>query len=130
MTCPTCSSPTVAVEVQEAYREFAPERSAAVAICTHCLTVESTRDGEREPDFTAISDALPSSADVAIPLVLAIDRCDSLVRNRTAIEELLEAVERTGTDPLLTLDRLSHDPELEPTVDLDRRRHQLEQLLY
>lgn len=125
-----CSSPTVAVEVPEAYREYAPERSAAVAICTHCLTVESTRDGEREPDFTAISDALPSSADVAIPLVFAIDRCDSLVRNRTAIEELLEAVERTGTDPLLTLDRLSHDPELEPTVDLDRRRHQLEQLLY
>ncbi|SEH13013.1 hypothetical protein SAMN04487967_1091 [Natronorubrum sediminis] len=130
MTCPTCSSPTVAVEVPESYREYAPERSATVAICTHCLTVESAEGGDPDPNFTAISDALPSNADAAIPLVLAIDRCDSLVTNRSAIEELLEAVEREGTDPLLVWDRLSRDPELEPTVDLERRRHQLEQLLY
>jgi hypothetical protein len=30
----------------------------------------------------------------------------------------------------LVLDRLGDDPTVEPAIDLERRRHQLEQLLY
>jgi hypothetical protein len=39
------------------------------------------------------------------------------------------AAERGGVDPLLVLDRLHAQGGVQPDFDLDRRRHQLEQLL-
>ena len=129
MACSVCDSPIITFAVPEQYREYAPAQASAATCCTRCLTVEPA-DGEgKDPDFTRVSNAFPTG-EAAIPLALAVGLCSSLATNRAAIEELLEAVERAGTDPLLMLDRLVDDPELEPEIDLERRRHQLEQLLY
>lgn len=134
MACSACSSPTIVCSVPETYREFAPAESSVATLCTRCLTVESAAseatDGDADPDFSRVSDAFPSDHETAVALALAVDLCSSLATNRAAIETLLEAVERVGTDPLLAIDRLASDPDLEPAIDLDRRRHQLEQLLY
>ena len=129
MACSVCDSSTVSFSVPEQYREYAPAQASAATCCTRCLTVEPADEVLEEPDFTSVSNAFPSG-EAAIPLALALGLCSSLATNRAAIEELLEAVERAGTDPLLVLDRLVDDPELEPKIDLERRRHQLEQLLY
>ncbi|EMA33219.1 DUF6276 family protein [Halobiforma nitratireducens] len=134
MTCSACGDTTVPVSVPEEYREHAPAESARVSCCTNCLRVapneEAEADDGEEPDFSRISDAFPTASSRAVPLVLAMHLCSSLATNKRAIESLLREVERAGTDPLLTIDRLAADPELEPAIDLDRRRHQLEQLLY
>ncbi|ELZ03975.1 DUF6276 family protein [Natrialba asiatica] len=112
--------------------------------CTHCLTLECPADGTdtgdadadtntdtgTESEFAAISEAFPTRRSQAIPLALAIGLASSLATNRSAIETLLRDVERSGTDPLLVLDRLQRDPSVEPAIDLERRQHQLEQLLY
>lgn len=133
MACAACDAPTIVFSVPERYRAYAPDESAAATLCTRCLTVESAAasiDSSSEPEFARVSDAFPTTADAAVPLSLALGLCSSLATNRSAIETLLEAVERAGTDPLLVLDRLSADPSIEPAIDLERRRHQLEQLLY
>ncbi|NUB89656.1 hypothetical protein HTZ84_19815 [Haloterrigena sp. SYSU A558-1] len=131
MACTACSASTVVFSIPEEYREHAPGESPAGTLCTRCLNVDPEGGSPlEEPDFTRVSDAYPSDPDAAIPLALAVDLCSSLATNRTAIEALFDAVERAGTDPLLVLDRLIDDPDVEPTIDLERRRHQLEQLLY
>ncbi|MFA9425630.1 DUF6276 family protein [Natronorubrum sp. A-ect3] len=131
MACTACDASTIVFSVPEEYRAYTPDESAAATLCTRCLTVESTSiESVDEPDFTRVSDAFPTAANAAVPLALALGLCSSLATNRSAIETLLEDVERAGTDPLLVLDRLSADPTVEPAIDLERRRHQLEQLLY
>lgn len=138
MTCPTCGSDVdvVSFEVPTAYREYVSTAEATApataTICPHCLTVEpgsAGGDGGDDPDFTRVSDAFPTG-EGAVPFALALGLCSSLALNREAIETLLERVELAGTDPLLTIDRLLEEPSIEPEIDLERRRHQLEQLLY
>lgn len=143
MACSACGSDSaVALSLSDEYRDYAPANAAAISVCTHCLTVDpiesdgtddaagvnTERDGG--PDFSRLSGVFPTRPERAVPLVLAIDLCSSIATNRSAIESLLEEVERAGTDPLLVIDRLCADPDVEPAVDLERRRHQLEQLLY
>lgn len=126
------------VSVPDEYRDYAPDEARTVAFCPHCLTLESVATAraeepnadEYDPDFRRVSDAFPTEPERAIPLALALGLCSSLATNRSAIESLLRAVERAGTDPLLVIDRLVADPEVEPAIDLERRQHQLEQLLY
>ncbi|MDG5820838.1 DUF6276 family protein [Natronococcus sp. A-GB7] len=134
MACSACGSDaTIALSLSAEYRDYAPSNATAIGVCTRCLTVDpigSDADPTIEPDFSRISDAFPTRSERAVPLLLAIDLSSSLATNRSAIESLLEDVERAGTDPLLAIDRLLADPTLEPAVDLERRRHQLEQLLY
>ncbi|WP_254765907.1 DUF6276 family protein [Salinilacihabitans rarus] len=130
MACPACDAATVPFSVPEEYREHAPENAAAAAICTRCLTVVAADDADTDPDFSRVSDAFPARPDRAVPLALALGLCSSLATNRRGIEALLDAVERAGADPLLAIDRLLADPSVDPAIDLDRRRHQLEQLLY
>lgn len=158
MTCPRCDFPTIDFVVPEAYRECVPDITTATmaSICTHCVTVrsiepssesESESESERalelelesdsspgvdhEPDFTRVSTAFPAG-EAAIPFALLLGNCSSLATNRTAIETLLEDLERSGTDPLLAIDRLLAEPasELEPAIDLERRQQQLEGLFY
>ncbi|MCL7418215.1 MAG: DUF6276 family protein [Halalkalicoccus sp.] len=38
-------------------------------------------------------------------------------------------MERAGVDPLSALDHLENDPDLDLELDVERRRHQLVQLL-
>ncbi|WP_207586810.1 DUF6276 family protein [Halomontanus rarus] len=150
MTCPHCDSPTVDFVVPETYHECVPDATTATmaSICTHCMTVrsieqsaeseaepepesESSPDADHDPDFTRVSTAFPAD-EAAIPFALLLGNCSSLATNRTAIERLLEDLARSGTDPLLAIDRLLAEPatELEPAIDLERRQQQLEQLFY
>jgi hypothetical protein len=78
--------------------------------------------------LAAIGEGIPDRPDAAVPLLLAVDRLSSFALHRAAVEDLLDAVERAGVDPLVALDRLTADPDLDPAVDLDRRRAQVEQL--
>ncbi|GAB3668000.1 DUF6276 family protein [Halopiger thermotolerans] len=135
-SCPECSSETIRFSVPDEYREHAPDDAPAVAFCPHCLTLaplesdDVPADHDSDPDFRQVGDAFPTRSERAIPLALALGLCSSLATNRSAIESLLRAVERAGADPLLVIDRLRADPSIDPAVDLDRRQHQLEQLLY
>jgi len=134
MACPDCGSDTISFSVPEDYRTDAPSAASVVSFCPHCLALEPASDGESavrsDPEFARVSDAFPTQPERAVPLALALGLCSSLATNRTAIELLLREVERAGTDPLLVLDRLIADPSVKPAIDLERRRHQLEQLLY
>ncbi|AGB30294.1 hypothetical protein C488_05012 [Natrinema pellirubrum DSM 15624] len=135
MDCPECDTPTLSMSVPAEYRDDVPVTAATVAVCPRCLTLEPIDDGAaaaagNDTDVSRISDAFPTDPESAVPLALAIGLCSSLATNRPAIEGLLESVERAGTDPLLVLDRLVADPSVEPAIDLERRRHQLEDLLY
>ncbi|ELY68778.1 DUF6276 family protein [Natrinema versiforme] len=133
MACSACGSSAISFAVPEEHRPDTPSGAAVVSFCPHCLTLEPAPDDETptdDPDFARVSDQFPTQPERAIPLALTIGLCSSLAMNRAAIESLLDAVERAGVDPLLVLDRLSADPSVEPAVDLERRRHQLEQLRY
>lgn len=134
MDCPECGSPTIDFFVPERYRASLSTDATTASCCTRCLTVEPVTerdlDAETTPAFERISDAVPTDPERAVPLLLALDLASSLATNRDAIESLLREVERAGADPLLAIDRLERDTELEPAIDLERRSHQIEQLLY
>ncbi len=135
MECPTCASSMVAFGVPERYRDHLPRGSPVAAICPTCLTL-AVPDGvvgevevPPEPAFDRVGQAFPTDEAAAVPMAIAIGLLDSLALNRRAIEELLEAVEAEGTDPLLVLDRLDAQGGTQPAIDLERRRHQVRQLL-
>ncbi|WP_254762173.1 DUF6276 family protein [Natrinema marinum] len=134
MACSECGASPVSISLPDEYRGYAPSDAAVVLFCPHCLRLEPAAEREVSPDatpeFSRVSDAFPTRPERAIPLALALGLCSSLATNRTAIELLLREVESAGADPLLVLDRLVADPSVEPAIDLERRRHQLEQLLY
>ncbi|NHN46722.1 hypothetical protein G9464_03810 [Halostella sp. JP-L12] len=128
MDCPDCGAPTVAFSVSPDLRECAPGDGPAAAICTDCLAVLPAAEPADDPAFDDVSGAFPSGP-AAVPTALLVGLLSSLAVNRDAIERLVGRVEAAGADPLLVVDRLAADPDLSPAVDLDRRRHQLEQLL-
>lgn len=132
MPCLECGGDQVAFRVPPDLRESLPETAEAVAICTRCLALDPVDDGsvpEGIPDFSAVSDAFPDG-DAGVAMALAVGLLDSLALYRSEVEALLARVEREGADPLLVLDRLAGDPDLAPGFDPDRRRTQVEQLLY
>ena len=129
MECPDCGAPTVRFAVPSDLQEHAPDEADAAAICADCLRVHRATAPDGSPDFGAVSDAFPSSPSAAVPMALFLGLLPSLALNRSAVTELVGRVEAAGTDPLLVCDRLAADPALSPAVALERRRHQLEQLL-
>ena len=133
MACPECDADRIRFSVPEDYREYTPEEAAIATFCPRCLTLEPVDDGtpaDENSEFSRVSDAFPTGSDRAIPLAIALGLSTSLATNRDAIGSLLRETERSGTDPLLVIDRLVADPAVEPAMDLERRAHQLEQLLY
>lgn len=130
MDCPACGAEMLAFAVPSAYRKYLPGDEPGAAVCTRCLALQPVANPpDGVPDLSAISDAIPDEPDAAVPLAIALGLLDSLALYRTEIGDLLAEVERAGVDPLLVLDRLSVDPDVDAAADLDRRRHQLEQLL-
>ncbi|WP_290818435.1 DUF6276 family protein [Halovivax sp.] len=128
MDC-SCDVSSIAFPVPADLRECAPGTSEAAAICPRCLAVRPADGGEADPDFSTVSDAFPAG-EGGVALALALGLLESLALNRAEIETALEAAERAGADPLLAIDRLLADPNVEPAIDLDRRRVQLESMLY
>lgn len=131
MECPNCRARAVVFEVSEKYREHVPGEASRAALCPECLTLTAAAEEPvaSEPRFDRISSAFPTEAAAAVPLALAIGLLDSLALHRGALEELIPAAESAGADPLLLLDRLHVQGGVDPEFDIDRRRHQLEQLL-
>ncbi|AWB26596.1 DUF6276 family protein [Halococcoides cellulosivorans] len=130
MTCPQCDAETVVVGIPDAYADHLPEGESGVAVCRRCLTV--TPQPERpatDGDLQSVSEAFPADPEAAIPMALAVGLLDSLAHHRRSIERLFEAVAEAGSDPMLALERLADDRELEPAVDLGARHRQLDQLL-
>jgi hypothetical protein len=132
MSCTECARATLAFRVPEDLRDCLPENAGAAAVCVSCLTLQppaSDEDIVDDPDLTRISDAFPADPDPAVSMALLVGLLESLALNRPKIERLMERIEAAGHDPLLTLDRLADDRELNPAMDLRGRRRQLEQLL-
>lgn len=129
MDCRACGAATVAFALPPEYREFLAGDEPGAALCTRCLTLQPVAEPpDGPPDLASISDAVPSDEDAAVPLALLLGLLENLALYRTEIDELATAVERTGVDPLLVLDRLAADPAIDAAADLRGRRRQLEQL--
>jgi len=129
MDCPDCGAEPVAFAVPEDLREFVPGEETAVALCPDCLTLQPAADPPADPAFGRVHAAFPTEPEAAIPMALLLGLLDELALYRSEVAALLERVERAGVDPLLALSRLAADPDLDPTLDLEARRRQLEQLL-
>lgn len=128
MDCPDCDSPTVAFAVPEEFVAYVPAEESTVALCTRCLSLHPAADAPADPDFSRVSEGFPED-EAAIPLALLLGLLSNLALYRSEITELLQAVERAGTDPLLAIDRLARNPDIDAAADLSGRRRQLEQLL-
>lgn len=115
--------------VPSTYQDAVSGTSVA-SICTRCLTLSPSDDADppADPAFDRISASFPTGSG-AVETALLVGLLDSLAPNRGTIEELVADAEAAGVDPFLVLDRLDSDPEIEPAFDLDRRTHQLRQLL-
>jgi hypothetical protein len=131
MDCPACGEMTLVVSIPSDLREYLPRDSEIVVVCRTCLTVTPAEsDTTDDPDaIAALSTALSEDPDTALAIALLVTLCESLALHRAAIEELVLRIERAGVDPLSTLDHLRDDPDLDLALDVERRRHQLIQLL-
>jgi hypothetical protein len=129
MACPNCGADELVFPVPEDVREHLPDDRPAAAICTHCLQVSPEDDAPAEyPEFAQLGDAFPDGETGAVfACLLAL--LDRLVVHRQDADDVAGMAERQGVDVLLVLDRLAADPGLDPTLDLERRRRQLEQLI-
>lgn len=125
MDCPNCGGPMVAYTVPDELREYVDDDT--VASCTRCLTLRPAEAGG-EPDFSHVSDEFPDG-DAGVAMALVLGMLDSLALNRGNIERLVRVAESEGVDPLLLIDRLRSQGNVRLHFDVDRRRHQLEQLL-
>jgi hypothetical protein len=130
MDCRTCGHETLTFRVPPELQATLPGDETGAALCTRCLELHPVSDPPAEPpDFQRVSDAFPTTPDAAVPMALLVGLLSNLALYRAEIAELLGRVERAGTDPLLVLDRLAHDPSIDTDRDLAGRRTQLEQLL-
>ena len=126
--CPRCEGPRFAVRVPSELATYT--ESTALDCCRHCLSVTpgDPDDASSEPPFQSIIRRFPTGTEGVAFLVL-LDKLDSLALNRRDIESLVDYLETNGVDLFLTLDRLLDELEVDPYLDLGRRRDQLEQML-
>lgn len=130
MECMACSAEAIAFGVPSNLAAFAPDGPAAAALCPTCLTLTPVDDAPSpdQADFSRVIEAFPEGeAGAAMALAVGL-LVDSLVLNRDAIEALFEAVSDAGEDPWLVLERLHVAGSVQPDADLEKARHQLEQL--
>jgi len=128
MPCPACGGDTVAFAVPADLRAYAPQSGAHAALCATCLRTQTADDGPADPTFAAVHESFPDG-EAGAALALALGLLDALARRRDAIDDCCSYAERAGADVLLTLDRLASADELDPHADIERRRHQLAELL-
>ncbi len=129
--CSNCRADSVPFRVPESLRDHRAVNGDWATICRVCLTVdELDTEPTAEESLHAVSEAFPSDPPAAAGIAVLLGLLESLALNRPDIEAVVEHLESEhGVDPMLVLDRLADDPDLSPAIALDRRRHQLEQLL-
>jgi len=131
MTCPACGGDLIAFAVPASLRDHAPDGSTYATLCSHCLRTHPADEGSDDPTFEAAHESFPSG-EAGAALALALGLLDSLVLHRDAIDDCCSYAERAGADVLLTLDRLAAAAEAgdcDPHFDVERRRHQLAEML-
>ncbi|MDR5656418.1 DUF6276 family protein [Halodesulfurarchaeum sp. HSR-GB] len=129
MSCPNCGGPTVAYPIPDRARTHCPDDRAGAEICADCLTVSPLAEPPTDPpDFDAVLTDFPAGEAGAIAASL-LGLLDSLALYRGEIEALARLAEQAGVDVFLLLDRLDASGRIQPHFDIDRRRHQLDQLL-
>lgn len=129
-SCPRCRADAIAFDVPASLRPLAPVDTDQACLCRVCLTL----DGCDAPvdiaeELAVVSDAFPSDAEAAAAVAIVLGLLESLALYRQDIQAVIDHLEADGVDGLLVLDRLADDPSLRPAIDLDRRVHQLNQLL-
>lgn len=128
--CSHCRADAVGITIPERIRDHARTDSPYASVCRVCLTVDLLED---EPtgneSLTIISDAFPDDEETAAMVAVVVGLLDSLALYRRDIQAVVDELEAAGVDALLVLERLAEDQSLTPSLDLDRRVHQLEQLL-
>jgi hypothetical protein len=130
MDCPNCGTRLLAFPLPAALREHVPDDRPGASVCPDCLHVGPVDDPPSDyPDFTAVSEALPADPEHALTVVCLLGLLDSIALHRPAVDALTDRAETEGTDVLLVLDRLAADEGVSPHFDLEKRTHQLEQLL-
>jgi hypothetical protein len=116
--------------VPDTYADYVPEDAPGAAICPTCLGLDPDQDPPAGmPPFAEIGDAFPDEEQGAVPMALAIGLLTSLALYRQEIDDLFDAVEEAGFDPMLVLDRLAASGSVDSQIDLRGRKRQLEQLL-
>jgi hypothetical protein len=128
MSCPACGGRTVAFAVPANLRDYAPGSSAHAILCASCLRVHAADEGSATPTFEAVHESFPDG-EAGAALALALGLFDSLALRRDAIDDCCSDAERAGADVLLTLDRLADAAGVDPHFDIERRRHQLAEML-
>lgn len=130
MNCATCGSDVLFVSAPD-LGAYLPGEPETVSVCRSCLTVApaETEPTDDRAAVTDLSTGLPDDPDTALALALLVTLCESLALYRSEIEELVERIEQAGVDPFSTFDYLKNDPDIALVLDVERRRHQLIQLL-
>jgi hypothetical protein len=128
MSCPACGGDLVSFAVPADLRAYAPDSGAHAALCATCLRTHAASDAPADPTFAAVHESFPDG-EAGAALALALGLLDSLALRRDAIDDCCSHAERAGADVLLTLDRLATAGELAPHFDIERRRHQLAEML-
>jgi hypothetical protein len=124
---PTCGGRTVAFDIPTALSDHAPGGGARAAVCAVCLRTHPDGDAG-DADLSALHPAFPTG-EAGAALALALGLLDSLALRRDAIDDCCSHAERAGADVLLTLDRLADAAGVDPHFDVERRRHQLVEML-
>ena len=130
-SCSRCRADAVGFVVPDALRPFTAFDADQAVLCRVCLTLDPTDAPavEEGVDLTVVSEAFPTDAEAAAAVAVLLGLLESLALHRQDIQAVIDLLEAEGVDALLVLDRLADDPALRPAVDLDRRIHQLDQLL-
>lgn len=126
--CSSCNTQRGTVSVPDELSAYAS--TPAISYCSSCLAIEpiAAAGAIDEPSLGTIHRRFPDGTN-GVGLLLLLGKLESLALNRAEIESLCAYLETNGLDLFLTLDRLIDDPDIEPNIDLGRRRTQLEQLL-
>ena len=130
MTCPNCGGDEVVFPVPDAVvRQVLADRFGAT-ICAHCLRVSPADEAPEDyPDFSTVSEAFPDDGETSAVLAVLLALLDRLVLHREDADRVATEAERRGVDVLLFLDRVAADQSVDPELDVERRRDQLEQLI-
>lgn len=130
MPCPECGGDELVFPVPDRLADYLPDDRPYAALCTDCLHVAPEDAGPADlPDFTTVHDVFPDDREAAAAIACLLAVLDSLVLYRSEADALATIAETRGADVMLVLDRLAHDPDIDPWFDLDRRAGQLEQLI-
>lgn len=128
--CTRCRADAVGFTVPESIQEHAGIDTDYASLCRVCLTLDPMDEPPEDDEaLTIVSEAFPDETEAAATVAIVVGLLESLALNRRDIQAVIDHLEAEGVDPLLVLERLVEDTSLKPAIDLDRRVHQLGQLL-